>query len=506
MRRFFTLAAALLLPLMAQAQGNPTGQGPKAAPAQKPLTAQQYLDRMAKKAPLKGTLLGVTVRTADGKTLASCNQDLRLTPASNLKLVTTGCALHRFGADYRFETHLGYTGRIDENGTLHGDLYIMGGGDPTTGAGDKISTPADALFGKWKKFLQQAGIKRIDGRIIGDGHAYEGHLEHASWSYDDLGTYYGTGMNALCFYENAIDFAVEATTEGEPVSFVQSYPETPWTHTENYSFTGPAGSSNSLYLFTTDLAPYAELRGTFATDRKPKTEHFANKFGDLSCAYEFFKSLQADSLEVTGGYARVNRSGHIEGPDFVWQEVAATPDAVIGRTKSPRLEDIARETNWRSDNFYAEALLRAMGEEASGIAVYDSCAVALKSTLGKLKMRTDGIQLADGSGLSRNNYLSACWLADFLDAMKTSPAFPAFLGSLPAPGQGTLNVVKLGEGADRIRMKSGSMNGVLCYSGYILDEEGNPSLTFSILTGNATASVREVRAALVGFLDFLLSL
>ena len=208
MRRFFTLAAALLLPLMAQAQ------------AQKPLTAQQYLDRMAKKAPLKGTL-------------ASCNQDLRLTPASNLKLVTTGCALHRFGADYRFETRLGYTGRIDENGTLNGDLYIMGGGDPTTGAGDKISTPADALFGKWKKFLQQAGIKRIDGRIIGDGHAYEGHLEHASWSYDDLGTYYGTGMNALCFYENAIDFAVEATAEGEPVSFVQSYPETPWTHTEN---------------------------------------------------------------------------------------------------------------------------------------------------------------------------------------------------------------------------------------------------------------------------------
>lgn len=498
MKRFFTLAAALLLPLMALSQGK--------APAQKPLTAQQYLDRMAKQKALKGTLLGVTVRGADGKTLASCNQDLRLTPASNLKLVTTGCALHKFGADYRFETRLGYTGCIDEEGTLHGDLYIIGGGDPTTGAGDKISTPASALFKKWETLLRQAGIKKIDGRIIGDGHAYEGHLEHASWSYDDLGTYYGTGMNALCFYENAIDFAVQATAEGEPVGFEQTYPETPWTHTENFSFTGPAGSGNSLYLFTTDLAPYAELRGTFATDRAPKTEHFANKFGDLSCAYEFFKSLQADSLEVTGGYARVNRSGRIEGPDFVPQEAAAQPEVMIGRTKSPKLEEIARETNWRSDNFYAEALLRAMGEKDSGISVYDSCAVALKNTLGKLKMRTDGIQLADGSGLSRNNYLSARWLADFLDAMKTSPAFPAFLGSLPAPGQGTLNVVKLGDGADRVRMKSGSMNGVLCYSGYILDEEGNPSVTFSILTGNAVASTREMRAALVGFLDFLLSL
>ena len=494
MKRFLSIAVLMALPLMVQAQ------------AKKPQTAQQYLDKMAGKGALKGTLLGVTVRSADGKTLASYNQNLRLVPASNLKLITTGCALHKFGASYRFETRLGYTGSIDGDGVLHGDLYILGGGDPTTGAGDKISTPTVILFGKWETLLQQAGIKKIDGRIIGDGHSYEGHLEHASWNYDDLGTYYGTGLNALCFYENAIDFDVSATEEGEPVSFVQAYPETPWTHTENFSFTGPVGSGNSLYLFTTDLAPYAELRGTFAVDRDDKTEHFANKYGDLSCAYEFFKSLQADSLEVTGGYARVNRSGRIEGPDFIPQESAAAPETVIGKTKSPTLEDIARETNWRSDNFYAEALLRAMGEKDTGYAVYDSCAVARKNVLDKLKLSSDGIQLVDGSGLSRANYVSARWLADFLDAMKKSPSFPAFLGSLPAPGQGTLKVVKLGEGADRVRMKSGSMNGVLCYSGYILDEEGNPSLTFSILTNNAVAPTRGVRNALAGFLDFLLSL
>lgn len=494
MKRFLSIAVLMALPLMAQAQ------------AQKPMTAQQYLDKMAKKAPMKGTLLGVTVRSADGKTLASCNQDLRLTPASNLKLVTTGCALYQFGASYRFETRLGYTGRIDKDGTLHGDLYIIGGGDPTTGSGDLISTPPEDLFGKWKTLLQQAGIKRIEGRIIGDGRAYEGHLEHASWSYDDLGTYYGAGMNALCFYENAIDFDVAATAEGEPVSFVQTYPETPWIHTENYSFTGPAGSGNSLFLFTTDLAPYAELRGTFASDRAAKIEHFANKFGDLSCAFEFFKSLQADSLAVTGGYARVNRSGRIEGPDFIPLEKAGTPEVIIGKSRSPKLEDIIRETNWRSDNFYAEALLRAMGESASGYAVYDSCAVALNGVLGKMKLRTDNIQLADGSGLSRNTYVSSRWLADFLDYMKNSSVFPAFLKSLPAPGQGTLKTIRMGEGADRVRMKSGSMNGVLCYSGYILDEEGNPSYTFSILTNNATAPFRDVRNALTGFLDFLLSL
>lgn len=489
MKRLLTLVA-ILLPILASGQ--------------QPVSAQKYLERMAGKGPLKGTLLGVTVRAADGKTVAAYNQDVRMVPASNAKLITTGCALHAFGADYRFETGLGYVGAI-EDGTLKGDLYILGGGDPTTGTGDGIGLAPDALFWKWKTLLKQAGIERIDGRIVGDGRLYEGHLEHASWSYDDLGTYYGTGMSALCFYENAIDFAVSAAAEGETVNFTQTYPETPWMHTENYSLTGPAGSGNSLYLFTTDLAPYAELRGTFATDRAPKTEHFANKYGDLSCAYEFWKNLLATGWEVTGGYARVDRSGYIQGPDFIQKDVAGKP-VKIGRTQGPKLEVIARETNWRSDNFYAEALLRAMGESASGWAVYDSCAVARKEVLEGLGLREDPIQLVDGSGLSRSNYVSARWMADFLDAMKKSPAFPAFLGSLPAPGQGTLNVVKLGEGAQRVRMKSGSMNGTLCYSGYILDEEGKPQYTFSILTNNATATNREVRPVLMGFLDFLLSL
>ena len=493
MKRLLVLTIAGLF-----AAGFATAQTPQAQQAQK------YLDKMAGKGPLKGTLLGVTVRSADGKTIAACNPDLRLVPASNAKLITTGCALHAFGAGYRFRTGLGYTGSI-EDGTLKGDLYIIGGGDPTTGSGDGIGLSPDALFWKWKTLLKGAGISRIEGRIIGDGHAYEGHLEHASWSYDDLGTYYGTGMSALCFYENAIDYAVSASTEGQPVNFVQTYPETPWMHTENYSFTGPAGSGNSLYLFTTDLAPYAQLRGTYASDRQPKTEHFANKYGDLSCAYEFWKNLCTTGWEVTGGYARVDRSGRIQGPDFVPQEAAGTP-VEIGFTQSPKLEEIARETNWRSDNFYAEAFLRAMGEAATGQAVYDSCAVALNEVLDGMGLRRDDIHLVDGSGLSRANYVSARWLADFLDAMKKSPAFPAFLASLPAPGQGTLNVVKLGDKAARIRMKSGSMGGVLCYSGYILDDAGNPACTFSILTNNAIAPMRDVRAALAGFLDFLLSL
>lgn len=472
------------------------------AAAQSP--AQQYLDGMAGKGPLEGTLLGVVVRDAGGRTVAQYNQDLRLTPASNTKLITTGCALHAFGPDYRFKTGLGYTGRICD-GTLEGDLYILGGGDPTIASADSIAYRPEALFWKWKTLLKAAGIERIHGRVIGDGTALEGTLEHPSWDYEDVGTYYGAGMNGLCYYQNAIDFDVAAGPEaGSPVQFVQTYPDTPWMQTWNFGITGPAGTGNSLYLYTTDLAPYAQLRGSFALGRRPKTEHFANKYGDLTCAYSFWKNLKETGWEVSGEYARVNRNGRITGPDFVPGEPAGRPTE-IGCTESPRLSEIARLTNWRSDNFYAESFLRAMGEAATGNACYDSCLVAVADVLQGLGLPTEGIRLADGCGLSRGNYISARWMTDYLLALQKSPAFDAFLSSLPAPGQGTLSMIGL-PGGERVRMKSGSMAGVLCYSGYILDRRGKPLYTFSILTNNALAPAREVRPVLMGFLEFLLSL
>lgn len=488
MKRLIVLVAGVLLGLGAR------GQNP----------AQQYIRKMMSREPLKGTVVGISVQDAQGNTVASLNDDLRLAPASNTKLVTTGCALHALGPDYRFKTGLGYTGTV-KDGTLEGDLYILGGGDPTVGAKDSIAYRPEALFWKWKTLLRGAGIERIHGRIIGDGNAYEGHLEHASWSYDDLGTYYGTGTSALCFYQNAIDYSVAAgAREGAPVFFVQTYPETPWMHTANYGVTGPAGSGNSLYLYTTDLAPYAQLRGVYAMDRKPKTEHFANKYGALTCAYYFWKNLKETGWEVTGEYAQVDRSGRICGPAFIPQEPAGTPVS-IGYTESPALREITRITNWESDNFYAESLMRAMGEAATTVASYDSCRVAVNEVLQGLGMPVEEIQLADGSGLSRMNYLSAGWITDYLQAMLHSPAAGAFLASIPAPGQGTLSMVRI-KGGERIRMKSGSMDGVLCYSGYILDAGGAPVYTFSILTNNATAPAKEVRPVLMRFLEFLLSL
>ena len=341
---------------------------------------QQMVDQAVTVEPLKGAVVGVMVQDMSGHVVAQREAGRRMVPASNLKLITTGTALHALGPDFRFETGIGYTGEVDADGTLHGDVYIVGGGDPTIGVADTVAVKPDALFWRWKSLLKDAGISRIDGRIIGDGRAYEGHLENQSWSYDDTGTYYGAGCNALSFYENAIDYAVSAGVEGEPVKVVQRYPDTPWMHFGNLTSTGPKGTGNSLYLYTTDLAPYAEMRGTFAVDRKQKMEHFANKYGALTCAYYFWQNLRGTGWAVSGGYADIDRNGYVRGRDFVPADKAGTPK-IVGTSESPVLSRIVRQTNVLSDNFYAEAIFRQMGEKASGIAVYDSCRVAVADVL-----------------------------------------------------------------------------------------------------------------------------
>ena len=475
-------------------------------------TLQQKVDAEASQEPLKGAVFGVMVQDMTGRVVAEREAGRRMVPASNLKLVTTGTALHALGPDFRFETGIGYTGTV-EDGTLHGDVYIIGGGDPTVGVSDTIAVKPDALFWRWKTLLKEAGIQRIDGRVIGDGRSYEGHLENTTWGYDDTGTYYGAGTSALSFYANAVDYAVSAGVEGGPVRVVQQYPETPWMHFTNHSVTGPAGTGNSLYLYTTDLAPYAELRGTFAVGRAPKVEHFANKYGALTCAYYFWQNLRSTGWEVTGGYADIDRGGYIRGADFVAAEKAGKPK-VIGSSLSPALSRIVRRTNVESDNFYAEALFRQMGERASGVAVYDSCQVAVREVLESLmagpegtKADLSGLRMEDGSGLSRQNLVSPSFMTAYLRSMTRSKAFDAFLGSLPQPGEGTLASLlpKLTPAQKaRIRIKSGSMTGVLCYSGYILDGNGVPKYVFSLMVNGATVTTASIRTVLGSIIEAML--
>lgn len=464
---------------------------------------QSALEALAGDPTFSEGIVGICVLAADGRIIADINSEKMLVPASNMKLISTGAALHALGADYRYETKIGYDGYID-NGTLYGDIHIIGGGDPTTGSKDSIAVSIDRTFAQWENLIRNNGINRIEGDIIGDGRVFEGMAEEPTWLWNDIGSYYGTGATGLMFYENMISFSVSAGKEPDaPVDIKPHYPETPWMTFRYNCRTGRPGTGDQLYMYTSDLAPVAEIRGTFGADKAAKRLDCANKFPEYTCAWHFMRHLLEKGIEVTGEASDFRLKGK--------HPATETSDlTIMGSTYSPALERIVFETNHASINLYAETLLRTLGMEMTGSACYDSSYVALENTLKGLKMDISrGHKIQDGSGLSRQNHISPDFICRFLDAMKDSDQSVTFVCSLPYPGgNGTLSYNMKGYPAslrERIRVKSGSMNGIRCYSGYVLPSgtgknftpaKLNEAIVFSIMTNNCTAPTWKVRPLL----------
>ena len=486
-----TIILAFLLPLAAAAQAKPA-----VTPAPAPGAAQRYIEMIASAEPLQSAQIGVLAIRMSGDTVASYRPIAKRTPASNAKLITTGAAMRVLGSDYRFRTGIGTTGSLGQDGTLHGDVYIIGGGDPTLGSKDSIATNTDALFGQWRSMLLKAGIKKIDGRVIGDGRWAEGPSERGSWLYEDIGTYYGAGSNGLSFYRNIKDFQISAGAKpGDPLTIVQGYPDTPWMKYTYNCATGEKGTGDKLFLYTTDVAPFAVLRGTFGVDRKTKKVECSNKYGAYTCASYFTAYLKAKGMAVTGGAADIDETGKIRTrPGTASGEAAAVSDSVklLGSTLSPSLKRIAYITNQRSDNFYAEALWRAIGKKLRGSASYDSCAVAINDAFKSMGLNPySGVFLEDGSGLSRKDGISPAFMCSFLKNMLDSTSAEDFVGTLTQPNVGSQAGRMRNEPAEiraRVWYKSGSMDGVRCYSGYITPTDGGKedTIVFSVMVNAYT--------------------
>lgn len=443
----------------------------------------------------KGASVSMLAVTGDGDTLLCHDRGRLLIPASNMKLVSTALAMHSLGPDYRYGTGIGYSGTIEE-GTLRGDLYIIGGGDPTIGSDNPIATPLDTLFWEWMGMISDTGISHIEGNIVGDGRFFSGMDGHPTWEVCDAGTYYGTGTSGLSFYENVQDFNVSAGEKpGDPVNIEPGYPETPWMEFIYSCTTGKPGTGNSLYFYPDSFYPCGEMRGSFAVDRQPRTEHAANRFPEYTLAWYFWRFLADNGIESEEGPADT-------GPVF---GICAMPQdslKIIGRTFSAPLSDIIAETNRKSNNLYAETLMKTLGKEYCGSGCYDSSYVAVRGLLEETGVTGHKTIIRDGSGLSRENLLSADFLCDLLMKMTLSPSFEDFFNSLPRPGGiGTLEYEMQSVPfsiKDRIRMKSGSMGGVRCLSGYIIPETGarEDMIIFSLLVNGYTVPLYRIQRAL----------
>lgn len=275
-------------------------------------------------------------------------------------------------------------------------------------------------------------------------------------------------------------------------------------------------------MYASEFAPVAEIRGTFGVDRAAKRLDCSNRFPEYTCAVYFKNYLQAQGISCSGGAADLKLHREWLGEAsvrFPAYGIGADGDSlkVIDSFYSPSLARIAFKTNHESNNLLAETLFRTLGKENLGSSCRDSASVAMETVLKKMHVGCAGLSMQDGSGLSRQNLVSPDFMCRFLGAMMDSPCFEEYLWSLPVPGgNGTLQYNMKGvpqEVQGRFRVKSGSMSGVRCYSGYILpadfvfsegveisQEVKDKIVVFSVMTNNCVSPSWKVRQMLDRFM------
>ena len=267
---------------------------------------------------------------------------------------------------------------------------------------------------------------------------------------------------------------------------------------------------DDLYCVNSEFAPYAEFRGAFPLGSRGYVIECSNRFGPLTCAEYFRRYLRSNGVPVSGDAAYLDARGYLHGsPGYADDGLrCASGLQTLGKTLSVPLSEIARVTNYRSDNFFAETLLRTLGGHLQHSCRYDSCCIAANRQLERMGLDVrGGCRLYDGSGLSRKNYISPSFFVSFLKAMTHTPVFESFYASLPSPGMEKTSLVNRFKDSPealkaRIRMKSGSMNGVRCFCGYIEASDGDPRhrVAFSVMTNNVTAPGTSVYRLIEGII------
>ncbi|MEL6672563.1 MAG: D-alanyl-D-alanine carboxypeptidase/D-alanyl-D-alanine-endopeptidase [Bacteroidota bacterium] len=431
---------------------------------------------------------GLAIRDAQsGRLLFGYESERNLATASTMKAVSTATALGVLGPNFRFETRIEYVGSLSSDGVLEGDLIIRGGGDPTLGS-DRFGKPYQmaTIFYDWAQKVKQAGIKEIQGRVIGDEGTYSSQLTPGNWGWEDMGNYYGAGAGGLNVHENLyrLDLKPGART-GDRTKVLRTDPEIPRIQFYNELTTGRPGSGDNAYIYGAPYTYGRYLRGTIPAGVSSFSIKGSIPDPALFCADQFKEVLQACEVAVVG-QANTSRRLKLMGENL------PEKGKLVHRHFSPTLADIVIPTNMKSINLYAEALANQVAQAREG----DNREVgeAMKKYWQSQGVNTRGMYLRDGSGLSPNNQLSTGQLSAILCKVYQSGYYQSFNQSLPVAGKsGSLSRMMRGtKAANNLRAKSGYISGVRSYTGYVEDGQGR-TLAFTFIVNYFSGSSGQMR-------------
>jgi len=422
--------------------------------------------------------VGIVIQNPDSREILFQRNPHRLfIPASNQKLITTAAALDELGPDFRFHTQVYANGQVAD-GTLQGDLYIRGSGDPTlSGRFHDGETMRDLL--NWVDSLRAAGINEIAGDIFADANLFDDQRLGNGWEYSDLSYWYAAEISALSFNDNCLNLTlIPGDSIGAPARVIYE-PETDYVNITNELRTVHSDSVTRYDYHRIPETNQIRLFGNISMSERAISDWVTIGNPALFTATVFLELLEENGIQVSGAPREIHyEQGEI--PDYSDMEQ-------LVNYASPPLDEIVRVINKRSQNFYAEQVLKRLGYEVNGQGSFDVGISAVKDFLAGAGVNTEQMQIADGSGLSRRNLVTPFQLVSVLRYMYESPNRDIYLSSLPVGGEdGSLRSRMLSPlAANRIHAKTGYVGFVRTLSGYVRTMD-NRLLIFSILVNNYT--------------------
>ncbi|WP_428897437.1 D-alanyl-D-alanine carboxypeptidase / D-alanyl-D-alanine-endopeptidase (penicillin-binding protein 4) [Parelusimicrobium proximum] len=445
---------------------------------------------------LTNTSYSFYAKYINGPEIIAINKSLRLTPASIQKLYITAAALDAFGPDKRFETVIYYDGKISASGTLKGNIYIKGGGDPSLGAGNIEGNMTLAeLMSSWAQQISEKGIKKINGNIYADASLFEGPNIPEKSVWEDMGNYFGASSDALTINENMFRVTLkDGSTDAASIS-----PEVPGIKIINLlSITDdPDKSGWGAYS-----APYQMeyfLEGEKNIAKKNDYSDLAIPNPPLFTAQTLKKYLADAGIKVSGNTLEIN--------------IQKSADKQILFTHySPPLSAITNRLNKRSVNIYAEILLKHLALHYGMKGSTKDGVKALGLFLTSNGLSVEDFKVYDGSGLSRYNIITAEQSVKLLELASAQNYYSVFTDSLvnfdyfPQMSKGAYyNTLSLLDPACDIKIKTGFLSGVRTYAGYIKDKKGR-SIAFTFMVNNYTDKTTEINKTMDNILIHLSNL
>jgi len=431
-----------------------------------------------------------------GKVIQEYNAETSLVPASTLKIVTTSAALGILGKNYTYKTKIYASEKTDSiTGLLNGSIVIKGSGDPTLNSQYFKNTADSDVVETWARKLKAKGIKQVKGAVLADATVFDNDIP-GTWIWADIGNYFGAGANGLSYNDNKYALYYNTGGAGSAATLQSIRPQSYGQKLQISSEVLAAGNDDNAFIYGDPESHVRRVSGSIPPNRT--NYEVEGQLADPAgyCAEELQQALTRQGV-VFPKTAPVTT------------DAKALEKYLLYTHTSPPLDKIVYYTNTKSNNHYAETLLKTLGAAKSN--GQGTTSNGIDAVIAYWKGRgvdVAGLYMSDGSGLSRANSITTRTQATILSKIyRDSVMYPVFNASLPIAGRnGSMTSLCKGTFAEgNLRAKTGYITRARGYCGYVKTKKGK-ELAFSILFNNYACSPTEMKQKIERFLVALTEL